>query len=69
MKLAASLLLAAFVYALLARIYALALQGHFLLPDMAQAGSMIVVLAFMYLATVWLTAAMFMRKAVVQLIK
>ncbi len=68
-KLAASLLLAAFVYALLARIYALALQGHFLLPDMAQAGSMIVVLAFMYLATVWLTAAMFMRKAVVQLIK
>ena len=67
-KLAASLLLAVFVYALLGGIYALSLRGSFLLPDMAQAGSMIVVLAFMYLATVWLTAAVFLKQSIIKLI-
>lgn len=67
-KLAASLLLAALVYALLAGIYAFALHGPFPSPDLAQAGSMIVVLALMYLATVWLTAAVFLKRNIVKLI-
>ena len=67
-KLAASLLLALLVYVLLAGIYALIFHGSFPLPDVAQAGSMIAVLAFMYLATVWLTAAVFLRRSIVQLI-
>ena len=67
-KLPVSLLLALLVYVLLAGIYALIFHGSFPLPDVAQAGSMIAVLAFMYLATVWLTAAVFLRKSIVQLI-
>ncbi|MBQ6292610.1 MAG: ABC transporter ATP-binding protein [Lachnospiraceae bacterium] len=67
-KLAASLLLALLVYVLLAGIYALIFHGSFPLPDVAQAGSMIAVLAFMYLAAVWLTAAVFLRRSIVQLI-
>ena len=67
-KLAASLLLAALVYVLPAGIYALILHGPFLLPDVAQAGSMTVVLALMYLATVWLTAAVFLKQSIVKLI-
>ncbi|MBP3729281.1 MAG: ATP-binding cassette domain-containing protein [Lachnospiraceae bacterium] len=67
-KLLASLLLAALVYALLAGIYALVFHGPFLLPDMAQAAGMIALLAFMYLITVWLTGAVFLRRSIIQLI-
>ena len=67
-KLLGSLLLAVLVYLLFAAVYALSLGGSFPLPDVAQAGSMTVVLALMYLATVWLTAAVFLRKSIVQLI-
>ena len=67
-KLLGSLLLAVLVYLLFAAVYALSLGGSYPLPDVAQAGSMTVVLALMYLATVWLTAAVFLRKSIVQLI-
>lgn len=67
-KLLASLLLAALVYALLVGIYALVFHGPFLLPDMAQATGMIALLAFMYLITVWLTGAVFLRRSIIQLI-
>ncbi len=67
-KLLGSLLLAVLVYLLFAAVYALSLGGSFPLPDVAQAGSMTVVLALMYLATVWLTAAVFLKQSIVKLI-
>ena len=67
-KMLGSLLLAALVYLLLTAVYALSLGGSFPLPDVAQAGSMTVVLALMYLATVWLTAAVFLKQSIVKLI-
>lgn len=67
-KLMGSLFLAAAVYVLLGAIYALVLHGSFPLPDMVQAGSMIAVLALMYLITVWLTSAVFLRRSIIRLI-
>ena len=67
-KLLGSLLLAVLVYLLFAAVYALSLGGSFPLPDVAQAGNMIAVLALMYLATVWLTAAVFLKQSIVKLI-
>ena len=67
-KLVGSLLLAAAAYVLLATAYALAFHGGFQLPDAAQAGSMIAALTLMYLTTVWLTSAVFLRRSIIQLI-
>ena len=67
-KLVGSLLLAAAAYVLLATTYALAFHGGFQLPDAAQAGSMIAALALMYLITVWLTSAVFLRRSIIRLI-
>ena len=67
-KMLGSLLLAALVYLLLTAVYALSLGGSFLLPDPVQAGRMIGILALMHLLTVWLSAAFFLRRSIIQLI-
>ena len=67
-KLMGSLLLAVLVYALLAGLYALVFHGPFPAPDKAQTGSMVFALALMHLLTVWLTAAIFLKRSIVKLI-
>ena len=67
-KMLGSLLLAVLVYLLLAAVYALVLSGSIPLPDPVQAGRMIGILALMHLLTVWLSAAFFLRRSIIQLI-